>query len=101
MNQKLTVVQAAFLAEKCEKLFERAAQAWVSGNNSGDNAYNKRAVVRCDKFRTEAEALLKPYGIEVDYPGLYPSFKVKGFEEHTVLSALSAALDDGQKARVA
>jgi hypothetical protein len=37
--------------------------------------------------------MLTPFGIEVDYPGLAPSFKVRGFCHHTTESALSAALE--------
>lgn len=39
-----------------------------------------------------AEALLRPFGIKCDWPGLYPSFTVNGYGEHTVESAVCAAL---------
>lgn len=89
--KNLTLAQAAFLAEKAERLFNRAATAWVRGNNSGDMATNTRCVIQCAKLRSEAEALLSPLGIEVDYPGLYPSFTVKGYAEYSVMNAISAA----------
>lgn len=97
MKNKLTVIQAVFLAEKADKLFRRAAYAWEYGQNSGDG----KTMSRCDKLSTklqkQAEALLKPLGIIVDYPGLYPSFTVKGFAEHSTLAAISAALDSSRK----
>lgn len=89
----MTVQQAVFLAEKAEHLFNRAANAWINGNYSGDGAKLTRGEKQCDKLREQAEALLAPLKIEVDYPGLYPSFKVRGYEHHSVLSAISAALE--------
>lgn len=90
---KLNTVQPMILSEKVEKLFDRAAKAWVNGNNSGNSVALRRGEARCDKLRAEAEALLAPLGIKCDYPGLYPSFTVKGFAEYSVINAVSAALD--------
>lgn len=90
---KLTTQQAVFLAEKVENLFERAAAAWVNGNNSGNPAALTRGEKRCEELREQAEALLAPLKIVVDYPGLYPSFTVRGFAEHSTLAAISAALE--------
>lgn len=97
MKAKLTVQQSVFLAEKAEKLFQRAARAWERGNNSGVPATLTRCELQCDKLRDQAESLLKPLKIEVDYPGLYPSFKVKGHWHYTPLSAISVALERGSK----
>lgn len=99
MKTKMTVVQAVFLAKQCDKLFTRAASAWVRGSNSGNNIEVTKQNALAQRKRDEAEKLLAPLGIEIDYPGLYPSFKVNGFTEHTTLQAISAALDNGQKAR--
>jgi len=92
-SNQLTVAQAVHLSERVEKLFNRAANAWVRGNNSGDTKTMNRCNHLCGQLRRDAEALLKPLKIEVDYPGLYPSFKVNGFCEYTVLNAISAALE--------
>lgn len=95
---RMTVMQAVFLAKRADALFNRAANAWVRGSNSGnDDTFTKCKALQ-SKLHDEAEALLTPLGIEVDYPGLCPSFTVKGFAEHTTLAAISAALDHGQKA---
>lgn len=90
---KMTVTRAVWLATLADVLFAQAANAWVRGNNSGDTKKNKKAVLLCRKLRDEAEALLSPLGIKVDYPGLYPTFKVRGFTEYTTLNAISAALE--------
>ncbi len=90
---RLTLVQGKFLADQAERLFERAAQAWTAGNNSGKNEALVRYENKCSEYRRKAEALLEPLGIEVDYPGLYPSFKVNGFEHYSTISAVSAALE--------
>jgi hypothetical protein len=101
MKYKLNVAQAVHLADQAEKLFKRAANALVRGNNSGNGDTLNRCNDLCDRLRVDAEALLKPLGIEVDYPGLYPSFKVKGYTEYSVITAISAALDNTRKAREA
>lgn len=92
----MTVLQAKFLADQCDKLFNRAALAWERGNNSGNNEKLKRGYALCDKYRQEAIKLLAPLGIEVDFPGLYPSFKVNGFDHHHTLGAISAAIEEGK-----
>jgi hypothetical protein len=82
------------LVEKAEKLFQGSASAWERANNNAhDAAYYKRSMVRHDKLRADAEALLAPLGIEVDYPGLYPSFKVGGYDYYATKSAVRAALN--------
>lgn len=80
------------LIRDADTLFERAARAWVRDTNSGNNDMMRRCNKQCDDYRRKAEALLAPLGIEVDYPGLYPSFKVNGFEEHSTEQAVSSAL---------
>lgn len=91
--KRLTTVQAVCLAEKADKLFTRAANAWVRGNNSSNSTTLAQCEKICEGLRDNAEALLKPLGIVVDYPGLYPSFTVCGFAEHSTLAAVSAALE--------
>ncbi len=89
----MTLQLANHTIRQADRLFERAAQAWIRGNNSGNNDTMKRCNALCERYRNRAEALLTPLGIEVDYPGLYPSFKVAGFEHHSTESAVSAALE--------
>lgn len=104
-NSTMTLVQAVRLVDHAESLFNRAAKAWVRGNNSASTDWGRRNLTRCnalcDKLRGEAEALLLPLGIVTDYPGLYPSFNVKGYCEYSVLNAVSSALDDSKPLKAA
>lgn len=93
MKTTMTLQQANALVERADGLFRRAALAWERGNNSGSDHGMERGNKRCDAMRNEAEELLRPLGIAVDYPGLYPSFTVGGFSHHTTESAVSAALE--------
>jgi hypothetical protein len=47
----------------------------------------------CDDLRESAVAVLKNcFGIETDFPGLYPSFMVNGKADHTTLATIKSAL---------
>ncbi len=89
----MTLQLANHTIRQADRLFERAARAWTRGNNSGSSDTMKRMNALCERYRNEAEALLTPLGIVVDYPGLYPSFTVGGFSYHSTESAVSAALE--------
>lgn len=93
MKTTMTLQQANALIERADSLFKRAARAWERGNNSGNGQLLTHGENQCDRFRTQAEALLTPLGVAVDYPGLYPSFTVNGGSYHTTESAVSAALE--------
>jgi hypothetical protein len=66
--------------KKANHLFCRAANAWVAANNSGDSEIYNTLDAKCDALRERAEALLRPHGITVSYPGLYPMWKYNGRE---------------------
>lgn len=84
--------QVASLIRRADALFNLAAKAWETGNNSGDGDKLALGEARCDRLRREAEALLRPLGIKCSYPGLYPSFTVNGFDEHETRAAVLVAL---------
>lgn len=90
-----TLLQANAIVCQADRLFELAARAWTRGNNSGNNETMRRCNALCDQYRAQAEALLAPLGVAVDYPGLYPSFTVAGYSYHSTESAVSAALEGG------
>lgn len=74
------------LRNKLRKLFNESAKAWERGNASGNSAI---AALCNDEERTlarKAEAIIKDKcpGVAVDYPGLYPAFKVNGYDEYTI-----------------
>jgi hypothetical protein len=90
----MTLLQTNALIRQADSLFKRAATAWTIGNNSGDAGVYDDFCKRCENYRNKAEDLLKPLGITVDYPGLFPSFTVDGFSYHSTESAVSAAWAD-------
>jgi len=81
----------AFIGQ-VEAKFDAAAKAWERGNNSGDALVLRGQEARCDRIRHEAEAMLAPLGIKCTYPGLYPAFSVRGYDEHATSAAVLAAL---------
>jgi hypothetical protein len=99
-KNKMTVMEAHQVADKCERLFRRAALAWVRGNNSYNSLELARGEALCAKHRRAAEALLKPLGIVCNYPGLYPVFTTQsGVPEYGCLAAISRAVaEHGRKA---
>jgi hypothetical protein len=88
----MTLLDILRTISEADSLFQRAAKAWERGNNSGDSAYLSRMEKQCDACRARAEEKLAPFAIEIDYPGLYPSFKVDGYAYNTTESAVSAAV---------
>lgn len=83
--------QLQSLIEIATAHFECAAQYWICGNNSGDDATVARMEEACQKARNKSEALLKPLGITCRYPGLYPAFEVADVTEYTVRNAVLTA----------
>ena len=70
------------IEKNVNSFFKMAANAWVNANNSGRNTPDKRI----DNLHDKAEKILEPFGVSCDYPGLYPSFKYKGYVFHCVES---------------
>jgi hypothetical protein len=58
----MNLLQANALIREANRLFNRAANSWVRGNNSGNSATNRKCVSQCERFRNRAEALLIPLG---------------------------------------
>jgi hypothetical protein len=88
----ITLLEVLRIINDADSLFRRAAKAWERGNNSGDSAYMTRMEKQTDSCRARAEDKLAPFGITCDYPGLYPSFEVRGHSYNTTESAVSAAV---------
>lgn len=65
---------------------ERSTSGFLSAAER--NRLNAREVSQAQA----GAALLKPFGISCEWPGLFPSFTVKGYSYHTVRAALSAAV---------
>jgi hypothetical protein len=77
---------------RAESYFRLSARAWEDGNNSGNAETLARKDCEERSLARKGEALLKPFGIKCDWPGLYPSFRVGGFHEYTTENAVLSAL---------
>jgi len=84
--------QVTKLIEMADAKFRLSAKAWEYGNNSGDSQVMTVADKRSRRLAREGEALLSPLGIKCDWPGLYPTFTVNGYSEHSTESAVLVAL---------
>lgn len=81
----------AIVARGADHWFRHAAWTWERGNNSGNNRIREECDALCENYRARAEKIMTLFDVQVDYPGLYPSFKVNGFDHHSALSAIKAA----------
>lgn len=81
------------IADKIDSQWNVAAKAWEDGNNSGNCDTLTRKETECDEIRAAAVRLMKTvFKADTDFPGLFPSFMVNGFSEHSTLGAIKAAL---------
>lgn len=90
---KTTYAELCAIERKAQRHFRASANAWERSNDR-DLTPAARAIA-AKRELTEADkgaALLAPFGIACDWPGLFPSFKVAGFTYHDARSALSAAV---------
>lgn len=90
---KTTYAELCAIELKAQRHFLASASAWKCSNDRDRTPAvrakaSKRELSEADK----GAALLAPFGIACDWPGLYPSFKVAGFTYHDARSALSAAV---------
>jgi hypothetical protein len=88
------LAQIAALVKKAERHFKASAKVWVDRNNGGGmDEINDAKLEHRERDQAEkGAALLAPLGIECEWPGLYPSFKVNGYAEHTTATAVCSAL---------
>lgn len=84
--------QVRKLVQMADAKFRLSAKAWVDYSNERDTEKAAALERRHLRLAKEGEALLAPLGIVVDWPGLAPSFTVKGYAEHDTASAVVAAL---------
>lgn len=80
------------LIRMADARFRLSAKAWEQGNNSGDPRELDRCTERERRLADEGAAMLAPLGIKCDWPGLYPSFAVRGGHEYTTENAVLVAL---------
>lgn len=81
------------LIERADAYFKLSAKDWEASNERGHNAeYYEKCSKDEQTHGQNGAALLAPFGIKCDWPGLYPSFEVCGFHEYTTQQAVLAAL---------
>lgn len=86
--RQIVITSPAVVARGLEGWFEMAAKEWERGNNSGSNYEMSKSEKLCEDYRQRAERILKLWGVQVDYPGLYPSFTWRGGDYHSCQSLL-------------
>lgn len=84
--------QVRKLIEMADAKFRLSAKAGESLSGNCDGATFKRLQDRELRRADEGCELLKPLGIKCEFPGLYPVFYVKGYEETTAEMAVLSAL---------
>ena len=77
---------AIILLQQAEELFRKSAQAGVAYANTGWKKKHENEL----SFANQAEQILIAVfpSIKVDYPGLYPSFEIKGNHHYTIKSLI-------------
>ncbi len=84
--------QVRRLIEMADAKFRLSAKAGEALSGNCDDATFNRLQDRELRLADEGCALLKPLGIKCEFPGLYPVFYVKGYEEMTAEMAVLSAL---------
>ena len=75
-----------------ENLAHESAQAWVRGNNSGDSETMRIAERESNRLGLAIERVMGLLSVSVNWPGLYPSFRVHGYPELSFAAAIKAAI---------
>lgn len=89
----ITYRELCAIEERAVKHFRASAAAWERANDGKRSAEDRARLAKREQDQAaKGEALLKPFGISCDWPGLYPSFTVRGFTVHSVRDALSDAV---------
>lgn len=88
------LVAPKVVADALDAHFEIAAKALEDGNNSVDPALLHKGMENCRRYRASAEQVLALFAVEVEYPGLYPRFKVDGYDYFGTFAALKGAIKE-------
>jgi len=73
---------------KAKRLINKGAKLWEDGNNSGNSETLAQKEKESQAAYDKAETLIKEVypSIEIDYPGLYPSYKLNGYNFYSLES---------------
>jgi len=86
LRHPVTIAKAVF------SWYAAGANAWIKGNNSGDNDTMAECELLCDRKRAQADTVLSWFGVKTDYPGLYPTFMRDGETVYYCLRSLARLL---------
>lgn len=75
--------------KRANRHFSRSANLWEEGNNSGLPAILNACESQAAKQQAKGREILKPFGITVTFPGLYPAWNYKGHTYYTAQSLIS------------
>lgn len=85
--------QVANLVKRFNSYVKLSKSAWERRQDSRLTPAQYRALENREmRMGENAEMLLRPLGIKCDWPGLYPSFTVNGYCEHTTEAAVLSAI---------
>lgn len=81
------------LAAGIQRIIERSVRAWEKSNDGKRSEEDRHDADHHYQILTDrVEEIMGLFGIEVDWPGLYPSFMKNGQCEYTVENALKRLL---------
>lgn len=81
------------VADGVDRVVKQSKATWERGNNSGDATTLEECNVKSQELGEVVEQLMALFGVKTDWPGLYPSYTVKGGSHHHTISAIRAALE--------
>ena len=85
--------QVQTLVNRADAYFRLSAKTWEARNTAGLAPARYRYLEQRETaLAANGEKLLAPLGIKCDWPGLYPSFAVRGFTEYATSAAVLSAL---------
>lgn len=70
-------------------LVERNKRSWETENTTKKPELISAAIRVQEEIGNKLESMCFLLGIEIDWPGLYPSFKMNGYSCHTIEDALA------------
>ncbi len=88
--RNIAEVAPLIVADAIEDGWERAANQWTAGNNSGNPETLRLMEAECDLTQATWARVCRLFGIIVQFPGLYPICIVKGRTYYSALQAITA-----------
>lgn len=77
-------------SEHFNDLVDRNKRSWELENSTRDTTLQQKENYYQQELGEKLESMCVLLGIEIEWPGLYPSFKVDGYTHHCIEDALAA-----------